>query len=334
MKNRKSILILAIVILVLAGLLFKIERNYKITKLSYFEYFDTFIEVSIYDEVKDKKAIDKLVDEKIKSINDNTDAFLQHLDNDLYSLNRDGVVKNQELAWLIQYGTNSYNTYSNQYNLALGPVIDIWKTALSECNDNNNCQVPDLSGIDTTRLDPNLIDINEDKITIENGMKIDLGGIVKGYCTDEIADLLKDEGYNHFLINAGGNIYGSTKPNDESYIISVVNPINNQESFIKFSVSNKSVVTSGDYERYFEVDNKRYSHLINSDTLYPSTYYHSVTVISDKSIDGDILSTMLFGLEYKKGLQIVEELDGVEAVWFDKSGEILKSSGISDYEKK
>lgn len=336
MKNIKKVIISGVVVAMLAlALYLNRDVNYDITKFTYYQYFDTYIEVSIYEDVKDKDKLNEIVEARINEIYEMADGFNNHDVDGVYNLNNNGNASNKELASLMKYGISYYNDYSTQFNIALGPVIDIWKDALTDCNENMNCYVPSYEELKNSgNINSNDITIDGDEITIKPEMKIDLGAITKGYLADELKSLLEKEGYEHFIINAGGNIYASEKPNDEVFTVGVVNPIDNQSSFITLNIENKSIVTSGDYERYYEVDGVRYNHLINGETLFPSDYYHSVTIVSDKSIDGDILSTMLFGLEYEEGLEIVESIDGVDAVWYTTSGDIYKSSGIESYEKK
>lgn len=325
---------LVVITVLLTTMYFSKNNEYEITKFSYYEYFDTLIDVSIYDEINTENDIESLIDKRLSEIDKMSSMFIGN-GNGIYELNENNVVENEELARLLEYAIDYYNDYSNQFNIALGPVVSVWKKALDECNNNNNCYVPtyeELSNSGST--DANDIVIENNVITIKEDMLIDLGGIAKGYCTDEIIKLLNENGYEHFLINAGGNIYGSTKPNGEKFNISIVDPLDNTTSFINLYVKDKTVVTSGDYERFYEVDGKRYNHLINNETLYPSTEYKSVSVITSKSIDGDILSTMLFNLDYDQGIKIVESIDGVDAIWYVNDKDIRKSSGISNYEKE
>ncbi len=339
MKNFKMIVgMIVVLVLLLLGFMFgknSGKQEYEITRISYFEYFDTAIDISLYEEVENKDDLESVVESRIKEIHEMTSSFNDYENHSLYELNEVGEVDNEELANLIEYAISYYEDYSVQFNIALGPVIDVWKESLTNCREFSKCELPSEEEFDNIgNVNASNITVSGSVVKIEEGMKVDLGAISKGYLTDELTKVLKDEGYEYFLINAGGNVYGTTKPDGESYSVAVVNPVENSESFITLNVLNKSVVTSGDYERYFEVDNIRYNHLINSETLFPSTLHHSVTIISDKSIDGDILSTMLFGLTYEEGLEIVESIDGVDAIWYSTNGEIYKSSGIDSYEKK
>ncbi len=334
MRNVKKVVGIILVVFVIgAGLYFNHEKNIDVSKFSYYEYFDTFIEISIYEDVNDESIEDKVRD-RLSSLNEMADIFNDYESEGLYDLNANKRVDNEELAKVIQYSIDSYNNYSTQFNIALGPVIDIWKKALDDCNELGDCYVPTYEQLKSAgNTDANDIVVDGSVVEIQSDMKVDLGSVMKGYVSDEIANLLNEEGYEHFLINAGGNIYVTTKPSNENYSVGVVDPVNNSESFITFALENRVVVTSGDYERFYEVDGKRYSHLINSETLYPSTYFHSVTIICEKGIDGDILSTMLFGMEYEDGLELIESIEGADAIWYDTQGEVYKSSGIGQYEK-
>lgn len=333
-KVYKLAISLLVIVLIITAMYFNKSDKSDITKFSYYEYFDTLIDISIYDKVEDKEIVETLITNKLSEIDKMASMFVGS-GNGVYELNQNNTVDNEELSKLLTYAISYYNDYSNQFNIALGPVIGVWKDALEECNENNNCYVPTYETLqESGNINANDIVIDGSVVNIKDDMTIDLGGIAKGYFTDEVAKVLKENGYEHFLINAGGNIYGSSKANGDKFNISVVDPTDNTNSFINLYVKNKTVVTSGDYERFYEVDNVRYSHLINDETLYPSNYFRSVTIVCDKSIDGDILSTMLFNLEYEEGLKIIESMDGVEAVWYVDSGDVRKSSGIANYEKE
>ena len=102
----------------------------------------------------------------------------------------------------------------------------------------------------------------------------------------------------------------------------------------RLTLSDTSCVTSGNYERYFEVGDERYHHIIDKDTLYPSAWFASVTVICGDSALADALSTALFCMPYEEGAEIVATLDGVEAIWIRESGEKLCSDGIAEMRGK
>lgn len=335
--KKKGIIGIVIVLFIGLGLYFMKDNSeageQQTTKFSYFKYFDTVIDVVIYEDADE--SIEGIVENRLKELHTIASSF--DSESTLYDLNRNGqTAYNAELAKLLQYGIDYYNNYSKEFNIALGPVIDVWKKYLENCNENKICEVPSQNELNLAarNIDPNNIVIANEGISIASGMKIDLGGIAKGYAADQIGILLKEEGYEYYLINAGGNILVSEKPNGDDYIIAVVNPTNNTKSFINLHITNNAVVTSGDYERFYEVNGVRYSHLISNKTFYPSRDFRSVTVITKSSMEADIWTTLLFNTDIETGLKLVERTDGIEAIWYISDSEVYKSTGISEYEKK
>lgn len=313
------------------------DAQYDKSTRTYYDYFDTIVRVTIYGNEIDEEVFSSIED-RLSDI-DRVASKYDYSEDSLNALNKNGTLEyNEDLARLLQYGIDAYNDYSIQMNVALGPVIDIWKNYMEVCNESNgvDCSVPTSEELEAAaiNINPNNILIDDKVISIDENMQVDLGAITKGYTADEISNLLEEHGVENYLIDVGGNIYGSEKPDGSDFSVGIVNPLINSEAFTTLSVSDKSIVTSGDYERFYTVDDVRYSHLINSETLFPSQFFKSVTIISDKSIDGDIWSTMIFNLPYTIGLELVESRDDIECIWFVDEGEIYKSSGVSKYEKK
>lgn len=302
-------------------------------KYTFTEYFDTKINLVFYENVDDDISL--IVEERLREIHDLTNIFDSN--SNLSSLNSIKEIDyNKELADILSYSIDYYNDYSHEFNIALGPVVDVWKKQLDLCEYSNVCELPSDEEIfmASKNIDPNNIEITKHTISIMDDMKIDLGSVAKGYAADEVAKLLKKNGYKHFLINAGGNIIVTTKPNSNPYIISIIDPTDTSKSFMNLKLTNKAVVTSGDYVRFFTVEDKRYSHLISTKTLYPSTNFRSVTVITNSSMKADIWSTMLFGMSYEDGKKLVESEQDLEVVWYVNTDTIYKSSGVSKYEEK
>ena len=144
---------------------------------------------------------------------------------------------------------------------------------------------------------------------------------------------LKEEKLESALINLGGNIYVlGNKENNQPFSIGIQDPTKPRGNSIgNIKVSNKSVVTSGIYERYLEKNNKIYHHMLDPHTGYPfDNSLSSVTIISDKSIICDALSTTTFGLGVEKGLKLVESLDGVDAIFITKDKKIYLSNNLKN----
>lgn len=165
------------------------------------------------------------------------------------------------------------------------------------------------------------------------GQAIDLGAIAKGYTADEIKKILLDNKISSALINLGGNVFAlGSKPDGTSWNIGIQNPLDTRGQYLgTISVTDKSMVTSGNYERYFIVDGKRYHHIFDPKTGYPSEAgLISTTIISDKSIDGDALSTSTYILGLEKGLKLIESIKGVDAIFITKDKKVYVTSGLKD----
>ena len=162
---------------------------------------------------------------------------------------------------------------------------------------------------------------------------IDLGAIAKGYTADEIKRVLVSNKISSALINLGGNVYAvGNKTDGNSWNIGLQNPLDTRGQYIgTISVTDKSVVTSGNYERFFIQDGKRYHHIYDSKTGYPSeSGLISTTIISDNSIDGDALSTSTFIMGLTKGMKLVESIKGVEAIFITADKKVYVTQGLKD----
>ena len=163
----------------------------------------------------------------------------------------------------------------------------------------------------------------------QNNIKLDLGAIAKGYTTELVGKYLEDNNIHSYIINAGGNVKVGKAYKKEYYKVGIADPLNPSDIFIKLNINNKSVVTSGDYQRYCTMDNINYNHIINPNTKYPSNYMHSVSVVSSSSSLADIYSTYLFLLPVEEGQLIVDNTDDIEAIWYIDENNIVKSRGFN-----
>ena len=180
--------------------------------------------------------------------------------------------------------------------------------------------------------------INEENCTVflaDPKMKLDVGAIAKGYAVEMIARQLESRGITGFVLNVGGNIRTiGAKATGEKWTAGVENPgLNIEEEYIAYlGLSGEAVVTSGSYQRFYIADGKQYHHIIDPETLMPATYFQAVSIICPHSGMGDGLSTALFCMPIEKGMEIIDSLDGVEAMWTYPDGTIVKSKGFSNYE--
>ncbi len=215
------------------------------------------------------------------------------------------------------------------FNLAIGPLVKHWKIGF------RGHTVPPAADIQSllplTRPEHVILDPQTCSVFLQQpGMEIDLGAIAKGYIADRVRDELRRMGVEHALINLGGNVLAIGAPlyGGNRWAIGLKKPFGSADASIGIiEVVGESVVTSGIYERYFEVDGKIYHHILDPKTGYPlDNEILSVTVISDNSIDGDIYTTLLYGMGVKKALSYLTTIPHIEAIFVTKAGQVILSS--------
>lgn len=215
------------------------------------------------------------------------------------------------------------------FNLTIGPLVKHWKIGF------RGNTVPPAADIQSllplTRPEHVILDPQTCTVFLQQpDMEIDLGAIAKGYIADRIRDELRRMGVEHALINLGGNVLAIGAPlyGGNRWAIGLKKPFGSADASIGIiEVIGKSVVTSGIYERYFEVDGKIYHHILDPKTGYPlDNEILSVTVISDNSIDGDIYTTLLYGMGVEKALSYLATIPYIEAIFVTKTGQIILSS--------
>ena len=229
-------------------------------------------------------------------------------------------------------GALSYSRLSDgAFDPTIEPLVSLW-------NINSDApHVPDADEIQRalTRVDWTQVRVSENTVTLPDGMGLDLGGIAKGYIADRLREYLHEQGARSAIINLGGNVLTlGSKPGGVPFTIGARKPFAQSQGEIigACRVSDKSIVTSGVYERYFEQDGRLYHHILDTATGYPvDNGVYSVTIISQSSMDGDALSTICLALGQARGLELIESLDGVEAIYFMADGSYALSSGADEY---
>jgi thiamine biosynthesis lipoprotein len=175
-----------------------------------------------------------------------------------------------------------------------------------------------------------LIDTGKQTVFLkENGMKIGLGGIGQGYIADKIKELLKEKGVISGIINVSGDISTWGKqPSGEQWKIGIKNPVNKDKIFATFPIEDTAVETSGSYEKYVVFNGKRYSHIIDTRTGYPATGLVSVSVFAKTTELADALATGIFVLGKEVGMDLINQLPGIECIMVDDLGKISVSNKI------
>lgn len=329
-KTKKIFIILLVIILIALIILFIDKSTYKEYSKNYF-YMDTYINIKV-NTTKSKKEMVKLFDDidyLYSSYHMLTDRYNSY-DNviNVYYLNEildnnEEIIIDKRLSDIIDFGTKCYDDTDGLFNIASGNLTGVWKNFIDNCD-----KIPSKSNL-KVNIDIDDIKLDGNYYTKYNDVKIDLGGVAKGYVTEIVGDYLEDSGINNYIINAGGNVKVGTAYNKDNYVVGITDPDNTSSIFTKLNINNLSVVTSGNYQRYCDLDNKRYSHIINPISKFPSNYVKSVTVIGEDSSICDIYSTYLYLLPIDEGLKIVNKTSGIEAIWYIDSDNIIKSDGFN-----
>lgn len=324
------------------------QEKYEKYTDSFFDTFDTVVTVMGY--TKSKEEFDGYV-EKIEAefirLNKLFDIYKNYEGmNNVKTINDNAGIKpvkvDKEIIDLIQLSKKWYESTGGKTNIAMGAVLKIWHDYRTEGKDNlESAKLPPMEDLQEAakHTDINKVIVDEENSTVyleDEKMSLDVGSVAKGYATELVANMIVEEGFTSGIINAGGNVRTFGKPLDgqrEYWGIAVQDPdkqivSNESTSLDTLFVNDKSVVTSGDYQRYYVVDGKVYHHLIDPTTLMPGDYFRAVVVVTEDSGLGDFLSTTVFLTPYEEGRKLVESLDGVEALWIKKDGTIEATEGM------
>lgn len=291
---------------------------------------DTVITINLYDQ-GDQALMDRLIN-RITEIEEKMAA--QWANSEVARINqaagKEAVVVSEETYLVIKTALEYAALSDGRFDPTVGPIITLWGIGTEEA------RVPSQEEIDEalTFVDYQKVILEEATHAVyleEVGMSIDLGGIAKGYVADALVAILKEEGLTKGMINLGGNIYAyGSKGEGKPWRVAIQTPYDTRNTYFGIlDVVNKTVVTSGPYERYFEEDGQFYHHIFNAKTGYPTTSdVASVSILADSSMDADALSTLLFTMEPDEGMAFIEGLEGFEAIYVDKEYRLTISSGL------
>jgi thiamine biosynthesis lipoprotein len=238
------------------------------------------------------------------------------------------VEVSKELFDLIFRAQQISKLSSGAFDLTFAAIDKLWNFDGRESEMPN----PDTLKASVFNIGYQLIELDEESLTVflpKKGMKIGFGAIGKGYAADRAKQLLVELGVLGGIINASGdmNTWG-TKPDGSSWTIGIVNPMNNKKVFSWFSLEHNAVVTSGDYEKFTQINGRRYSHIIDPRTGIPSQGIVSCTVFAGKAELADAIATAIFVMGVESGLFLIDQLPDIEAILIDDSGIIHRSKNI------
>ncbi len=239
---------------------------------------------------------------------------------------------------LLRFAKDVYKKTDGKVNVALGSVLSIWHHYREMgIQDPENAKLPptDLLKEAARHTDINKVIINEQESIVfleDPEMSLDVGAIAKGYAIEQVSKRAIKRGFISGLISVGGNvkIIGRKNSNGELWNVGIQNPetLNEETNLLVVYLSDHSLVTSGNYSRYYTVDGKKYHHIIDPETLYPAEYYTAITVTCEDSGEADALSTAIYNMPLEQGLELIESMSNIEAFWVLPNGEQKFSSGF------
>ena len=238
------------------------------------------------------------------------------------------VEVSKELFDLIFRAQQISKLSSGAFDLTFAAIDKLWSFDGKE----SEMPKPEIIKASIFNIGHQLIQLDEEALTVflpRKDMKIGFGAIGKGYAADRAKQVLVERGVLGGIINASGDINTwGTKPDGSSWTIGIVNPMNNKKVFSWFSLEQNAVVTSGDYEKFTEINGKRYSHIIDPRTGIPSQGIVSCTVFAGKAELADAIATAIFVMGVESGLFLIDQLPNIEAILIDDSGMIHHSKNI------
>jgi thiamine biosynthesis lipoprotein len=305
--------------------------------VGYADSEEKFMEYSqlIYDNLKEYHELYDIYNDydginNIKTINDNAGI--------------EPVKVDKKIIDLLVFAKAEYIETNGKTNVALGAVLSIWHDYRTEgTEDPENAKLPSMEELVSAaeHIDINDVIIDEANSTVflnDKEMTLDVGSIAKGYATEQVSKLAKEKGFVSGLISVGGNVrgIGNKADSNENWNVGIQNPDKESENNVLKIVylSDSSLVTSGNYERYYTVNGKNYNHIINQETLFPSEYFASVSIICKDSGSADALSTAIFSMPYDEGKELIDSMLDTEAMWVFDDGVIMYSENFEELIKE
>lgn len=328
-----SIFLLLITFLGGCGFLTKNKEIEPISETAFL--MGTMAKITIYDEVEDKQIFQRVFD-RISEIEDKMTINEETGSSEVIQLNDYAGNSYAKLSpdtfYVLEKGKYFSELSKGKFDITIGPLVKLWNIGTE------NAAVPEV-----IEIEEKLSLINHENLLLDKdnsraklsapGMIVDLGGIAKGYAADEAAKILKEAGIEHAIINLGGNILTlNTKPDGTFYRLGLQDPTEPRGDYMGIVLlNNQALVSSGTYERFFEVEGKRYHHILNPQTGYPEdNSIMSISIITKQSIDADGLSTTIFLLGLEEGMKMIESLPSTEAIFITSDKKVFSSSGINE----
>ena len=293
-------------------------------------YYDTVITITLYD-----KQDDALLDECFALAEFYENMLSKTRENsDVWNINHGKgkpVAVSSETLKVLRCALSYAALSEGKADPTIGPVTELW-----DFSSDSDASVPAPNDLHEalSHVGYEKVTIKEDTVSFSDPLtEIDLGFIAKGYIADRMKDYLVSQGVSSATINLGGNVLTiGSRPDGTPFRIGIQKPFAPTGTpALTLPVTDLSVVPSGVYERYFELDGTLYHHILDTKTGYPiQNNLFEVTIISPSSMDGDALSTTCFLLGLEEGIALIESLENTEAVFLTSDGNIHATSGLKN----
>ncbi|MFA9413610.1 MULTISPECIES: FAD:protein FMN transferase [unclassified Streptococcus] len=292
----------------------------------------TVVTLSIYHE-----GLEEVMEEALAEIAELESLLSTNLEtSDIYKINqaagKEAIKVDSRTFSLIEEAIEVSKTSQGRFDISIGAISQLWRIGSTEARKPSDEEITEgLNHIDYRKIE---LDKTNQTVKIPAGMILELGAISKGFIADQIRNLFVKKGITTAVINLGGNVIvmGSSPNNPDGWKIGVQDPDEIRGATVGSVLqTDSSIVTSGIYERYLEVDGVRYHHILNPKTGYPiDNSISGVTVFTKSSTQADALSTSLFVMGLEEGLAHINQLDDAEAVFVDKDHGVHVSDGLKN----
>ena len=320
----------------------------------YFDVFDTMTQAIAYCDSQAE------FDEQMEALHDDLVTYhrLYDIYNDYEGVNNIKTINDnagvapvkvdERIIDMLELAVKMYDTTGGKLNVAMGSVLAVWhdyrEAAEADPSDADN-QLPTQEELEAAAQHCNIEDVIIDReagtvYLADPEMRLDVGSVGKGYAVEQVCQAARERGLVSLSLSVGGNLRSvGSKPQGQPWESGIVSPwddsliYNSGSSLLAVVNSNdQALVTSGDYQRFYTVDGVRYHHIIDPDTIWPADYFTAVTILCPDSGLADCLSTGVFCMPLEEGMALIESLEGVEALWCTKDGQVIRSSGFAQYE--
>ncbi|MDD4046738.1 MAG: FAD:protein FMN transferase [Tissierellia bacterium] len=312
--------------------------------------FDTVTRIVGYSESKEEfKEYSQIIHDDLKEYHQLYDIYNDYEGvNNIKTINDNAGIKpvkvDKRIIELLKFSKELYEKTNGKTNIAFGSVLKIWHKYRNEgIEDPENASLPTDEELKIANEHTNIEDmiIDEENSTVflkDPLMSLDVGAIAKGYATEQASKMARDSGLHSGLLSVGGNVraINNNATTNEPWNVGIQNPDREAEKSVieVVKLDNSSLVTSGDYERYYTVDGEKYNHIIDPDTMYPSKYFTAVSIISKNSGVSDALSTAIFCMPFEEGLEFINSMPETEAMWIFSDKTIKYSDNFESFIKQ